>query len=208
MGLFVNDVVEVSFQGTVNGQRCLTTRPYAVTVADPGTTQVQDLQNIASQFAANVAGSASNLYLACCGANYVLGSIRAQKISPDRSAFALVGVGRAGTFGGQCEAQNLAGTIIYRTNSAGRNQIALTHMPGVSNTAFSGGELDPLYSGALDTLALFFRSGQLFPPTSLELLPVIYHRPLVGAGTFDFITSSTAQDGLRTMRRRTVRVGI
>lgn len=209
MPLFVNDVIEVSYAGLTLNQRTLTIRHYAIT--NPGTTASESLavKQIADGFAANVLGSNSNVYLAACGTNFELQEIRAQKISPNRNRFESSPVNRFGTFGELVvTATNVSGVITLQTAKAGRKQIGGIHMPGCPEGAYTGGRPTVAYRNALENIAFTNLNAFTIPASGLVMIPVIYHRVLVGAGTFDPITNTRVQDTLRVMRRRTVGVGI
>lgn len=208
MAAAIGDIMQLSYRGTVAGQRIIMTRFYRCTApSDPGNTYQDDMQGVIIEATKVAAGSISQTYLACLPSSYTLNEVRAQIVKPVR--YVTVGVfqtAKVGTNTGSGNVTNLAGVITFRTGLAGRKQVSNVHIGPVPSDAPSAGVLEAAYRLVLDNLkgALL----NILTPSGFDVgswTPCIWHRKVPGpAISYDYIQSGVVQQTARTMSRRTV----
>lgn len=215
MAIGVNDVVAVTFRGTCFAQRIMFTRTYRCTeIGAPIRTTVEELNAIINSQSALVAAGGNDIidaYLACMSTNYTLNVIRAQVISPVRSAYFDQATAQVGNGAGPSTTANIAGVITARGALAGRQFVSNSHIGPIPTEASAAGLLTNPFKLQMESLAfcmqLAFRTG--IAPAGNEYEPVIFHyrkppRPPLAP---DRIEDTTVQTTTRVMRRRTVGVG-
>lgn len=210
MGLGINDIVMVSFDGRCLNQRVLFTQFLRVAQPTSATiSEVQDLKQITDDMAGGVGAPWMDRFLALKPGNYVLRAIRAQRIYPvPRSVYVETGVNLTGLWEGlDAETVNLAGVLTFKTDFSGRSQVSNKHIGPLPNDAYSLGTLgaslktdmgdfgDTVLSGFVSSVGTNLKSG-------------IYHKDGDGAANkWDSFTSWQIGDTVRVMRRRTVGLG-
>lgn len=210
MALALNDIIEVSFRGTLFGQRILNTLHYVVSVAVGSGTTEDQLLHLASDIQGGL-GSVPGLkshFLDCIAIQYTLDTIRAQRVYPARTVFQEVTSGDVGQYVvADCKTPNIAASIFKRTATPGRMGVGRMQMAGVPDDGFSSGLINPGTIGV--PLAIWAADMKLNFTTSAPVQtygPCLYNP--TGAGLrFSLITSTGVEDTLRTMHRRTLRVG-
>lgn len=202
-------VMEVSFAGSVDGQRVLTTRHYTNRFSIPDSVSIALLmQGFLDSIQEGEVNDLVTSYLAVCATDYLLTQVRVQVVAPTRIRFYQTPKAAAGTFAGLTQATNINGTITFQTQKAGRNQISTIHPPALAEGTYTSG----LLGGAIKT-ALSALGDKLTEPVALPGLlgvwfPVIWHRKVAGIDRVDGIENYTVSDTVRVMRRRTVGLGI
>lgn len=208
MALAVNDVVQVTFVGSLFDQRILNVMHYAVTIA-AGTTSVEgQLALIADAFAASLGGPdiKDKLLDATCP-EYTLLRVRAQRVSPTRSVYRETLVGDIGLLTDTCTASNIAASITKRSNTPGRRGIGRWQLAGMGQSEYASGTLTPTYKTTfLTPLANQFVVTYIDPTDGFNMVPCIYN-PTGTSPFFSRVTAASVQDEVRTMHRRTVRLG-
>lgn len=206
-GLVVGDIVEVSFIGTAFEQLILNILHYRVTVQAPGTTTVQgDLANIALSFAVGGDNDLASLMVPLLSTNYGMDFVKAQAVFPVRYASVQVASVIQGT-GGTGARTNDAGVITKRTQLSGRDQVGSIHLGPLPDDLVNSGQVTNDWLTAANTLgdAMLLVVSPTGGPT---MEPVLWHRTVPASGQYSTrITNTIAQDTVRTMRRRTVRLG-
>lgn len=209
MPLAANDVIELSFRGSLFGQRILNVMHYYV--AAPGTgTPEQQLLALVSDIQAgtgSVAGLKSH-FLDCIAIQYTLDSIRAQRVYPTRTVYQQVLSGDVGQWTtSDCQESNIAASILKRTLTPGRMGLGRMQMAGLATDAALQGMLNPanqavpLAVWAADMLLNYVTSAP-----AVTFSPCLYNP--TGAGLrFSPLVATVVEDTLRVMRRRTLRVG-
>jgi hypothetical protein len=209
MGLAVGDVVAVTFEGRVQAQRTLTT--FMIRRASPvdnNTTVIQDLDEITFHTQPDGGGAdwLETAFLAACSIDFVLDNIVAQQITPTRSVKRVRVSGGPGTNAGGCEVTNICGVLTKRTNFGGRKQVGSVHMPGMPTLGATNGVLTAGQKLLYDNFATALKQAWIVPVSGTSYNNILYHRGLVP--NYDIVTDVFTQDTVRTMRRRTVGVGI
>lgn len=210
MPLGTNDIVHIVYKGSLFNQTVLTNFSYRVTSSTSTGTIAQDQLDIATALA-NAAHDMVTKLRALMTADYSLTDVTCQRILPVRMTIASFATGGlAGTRAGTCDTANVAAVFTRKTAFAGRKQRSTIHLPGVSNADIASGALSAGYIADLTTYALETRDAQTIAASgggNINLQPVIVHRPL-GAANFDDIVDADVNNLCRTMRRRTVGLGI
>lgn len=206
MGLLNNDIVQVQFRGNCFGQQIILNHNYGILGNWPVLTSVaQDLQSIITAVAAGGVQNIEASYLACLPPQYSLTEIRAQRITPIRSAYqsiALAGV--IGTHASPATVANDAACITMRTVNAGRKQVANQHIGPVPDAVSAAGLLVGAYVVILSALGTKLVSAFAPPGSGSVVVPVIVHR---GGPGPDTITNFIVGPQSRVQRRRTVGIG-
>lgn len=209
MALVLNDVIQVSIFGSLFSQRIITNLHYIVNVAAGGSTEDQ-LKQIATDWTGgtgSVPGILTHM-LDCQGVEYNCDFVRAQRIFPTRTIYMQSNANDPGTHADPCTAPNIAASLLKRTATAGRKGVGRVQLAGIPQTAYVDGMITPVFSAAKlnvwcnDLLASYTTSVII-----MTLVPGLYNP--TGTGThFSPLLQVIPEDTVRTMHRRTVRVGI
>lgn len=206
-GLAINDVVQVSFRGTLFGQKMLTILHYSVNVVGTGTVESQ-LQELANALTIDNAGV--NLvtdYLAAIGPSFSLDTIRCQRVDPTRSVYQVSTANLNGTFATDCTTANIAASLLKRTATPGRRGLGRVQLPGVPAAAYTGGNLTNAYlTTELSNLCQDLMAGLTTPVSAVSMQPCIFN-PGAAGSHFSPIVTVTPQETVRVMHRRTLFVG-
>jgi len=207
MAVAVDDIIQISIRGGLFSQRILTVLHYRITVAGSGSTD-DNIQNIATDFAGGAtAQQVMDNYMAAVAAQLVITEVRAQRVYPVRTVYKPVAVSRSGSQANDCTLSDIAMSIAKRTNRPGRHGIGRWQVAGLPFDAYVAGQLTDAYrTGAGSDLA----QAMLVPwttvtGTAISLTPTLYNPDVTPH--FSDLVSASPEDTVRTMHRRTVRVG-
>jgi len=210
MPLGVNDVVHIIYHGTLFSQKVMTNYAYRVSANTSTDTISIDQVSIATFFSNAVNPMVSQLR-GLTTADYSLTDVSCQRILPVRMTIASVATGGlAGLRAGTCDTPNVASVFTRKTTFAGRKQRSTIHLYALPNSEITSGMLDGGYLADLQAYASTTLGTALVPAAGggqITLRPVIVHRPLA-PGNYDDVVDSDVNDRCRTMRRRTVGLGI
>lgn len=203
------NVVLVSFRGSCFNQRIILTHTYVVEgTGDPTVPITNDYAEIAAQLEGGGGVDVETPYRALLPEEYSLETLRVQMISPIRLAFQDTSyLNTPGTNVGDASAANRSVAITFRTQLAGRNQIATKHIGPVPDAAGTNGVVQNAYLQLMDNLAAALLSTFNIPViggATVSLRPCIFHR---ATGSTTPLVGYTNGNTLRVQRRRTVNVG-
>ncbi|HWI70242.1 MAG TPA: hypothetical protein VNS88_18065 [Nitrospiraceae bacterium] len=208
MGLAVNDVLAVSIRGSLFSQRIITVLHYAVNVAATGTVE-DNLLQIATDWTGGTGSRAGILshMLDCQGVEYNCDEVRVQRVYPTRSIYMTHKANDPGAHADPCTTSNIAASLVKRTSTPGRKGVGRVQLAGIPQTAYADGLIDPVYAGLKltpwcnDLISSYSTSGPV-----LTLVPVLYN-PTAAPPRYSLIIQIFPEDTVRTMHRRTLRVG-
>lgn len=204
-GLNINDVIEITYEGILITQTTLSVLHYFVDTPSTDANYLSAMTHLLGNFKAG-AVSPTIAYLAACAQNYEMITLKGQVVYPTRKAYVRINVGLPGLIGTDCTAPNLAGTITKRTSVGTRKGVGSLHMPAIPPSGYSGG----LITGGQRTLYAAVQACLLNPFTdtgeTTVIEPCLWSRS--SPGTVLGLTATALQPQVRTMRRRTVGVGI
>lgn len=207
MSLSVDDVVEVSFRGTLYGQRILTVLHYAVVTTTAGST-IDQLQAIAVSMNAGT-GSQDPVgkMLALQSNDYTCDYIRAQVVSPTRSIYVQAANGNAGLVGDIAATPNIAMSFTKRGFDGGRKSIGRLQLAGVPAINISQGKWDTTgLAGAIGDFIDALKNSFTPAGVAVTITPVIFN-PTAPSPHYQAIWTWTVNDEVRTMHRRTLFLG-
>lgn len=206
MAISVNDVIRVTYFERLFEQRLLTVLHLRCVAAPAaGTTDAVALQNVANRFG-DVAQAPLTSWRPLIAADLVWDEVRAQKVFPTRTVYQKDAIGVAGTHADPCEMPNLAMSIEKRTLHAGRKGVGRIQMGGVPNSVIENGMFTV---GYLNAAQLCWES--ILGDITIAADSSIYRVCLWDGDTVtseDDLFDVQAKDTVRTMHRRTLRVGI
>lgn len=219
-GIAINDVVEYRLSGLLFGQYVENVLHYICTTAGTGSVSVsQDLTDLMAADDGNGVTSVCNTWRLVLPLPLTINALQMQVVQPLRTiakslVMANVVVGRTAA-----TTANLSAVVQKGTDLAGRSQIGSVHIPGLATLDQDDGELTVAYITALANFKNNLILPIVAPGTNLTIKPVIYsppikaqpdHVPPIPARAYrtSLITRAQVLDGVRVMRRRTVRVGI
>lgn len=207
----VGDIFELVARGICFNQEIQLTHHYRLIVV-PADTEVSTITTFIINEARGGAGGNDQLegeYLDLLPADYLLTQWSGQMVYPNRYAKKFQTRDVAGTNAGATETANQSCVITLQSDYSGRDQVSNKHIGPLPQTA--GVQVNGLISAGYKALmfALRVQLSMRFENIggTIQLDPVIYHRTGVG-GHFDNITDGYEQTTVRTMRRRTVGVGV
>lgn len=208
MALALHDIVEVSFRGTLFGQRILNILHYVVNVTASGTTEAQLLRLAQDlvQGTGNPAGLETH-WLDCFGVEYTLDEIRAQRVYPDRTIYQKFAANDVGTHASPMVSSNQATSLEKRTLTVGRKGIGRIQVVGPPQGEFANGVVGAVYlAGPIATLITDLKSSYTTSVGPVTYVPCLYN-PTGAPDKYSVLFDIVPQDTLRTMHRRTVRLG-
>lgn len=206
MGLATGDVVLVTYWANVNAQTVLQTLRHVVTVSDTTTSVQQDLASFAAWFTDPAVGPKPlNKLLLCQSQDLDYNRLTAQRVYPARTTFWNEPFTATGGDMSSCDAQNIAASLTKRSLFPGRKGVGRIQIGGLGQDAYLAGEL----TNAFQTLANAYGASLLgsipFPGTTMRARLCTNG----GINALDSVVfSCDVQETLRTMRRRTVGLGI
>lgn len=205
MAISVGDVIRVVYFQRLFGQRIDSVFHLRCTVAPaPGTTEAQALLNIAIRFS-DPTFPLLMFWAPLVGPSLLFDEVRAQKVWPNRSVYQKFAIGTTGTNADDATTANVAASIEKRTLHPGRKGIGRWQIAGVPATKIISGALAPSYLTSLSGLA-----GALVGDQSITSDSSKYRFCLWNGGAItsdDDMFDPQPKDTVRTMRRRTLRVG-
>lgn len=208
MGQPLGSVLEARFSGTCNGQRTINTLHYRVATAFSSDPLLAEYSAIAFQINTGGTFDLCTPLRACCGSNWTLNYFDLQFIYPIRYVGLRTNVALAGTFGDPCDAQNVSSVIEKYTILAGRKYRGNIHLPGVSALAYINGVMTADYNNDANTLATAIKT-QVAEDSGPGLLnPCIFHRGPNENPKYTDIANAVHLPYIRTMRSRTIGVGV
>lgn len=207
MGQPANSILEVRYNGTVNGQKVVSVLHWVVSTQWSADNLMLEYQNIYDQIKATGTFDITTYYLECCSQDYTLDTIDLQFVWPVRYVSRKFTSGGTGVPAVPCSAQNLSAVIEKYTILAGRKYRGSLHVPAIPDGAYTGGELEAAYVPTLADLAAAIKQ-QIAEDSGPGLLdPVIYHRGPNENPKHTKVANTVVMPYIRTMRRRTVGVG-
>lgn len=206
----VGDIFQFRMLGQVNNQSTISVFNYRVSsvVGAPLPGPIADAINALQILPAGAAGAA----LPCLPSNWSGGGVECQRIYPK----ALRSVVRSdvwapnGTNASVANTSNVSQVITRRTDNSGRDQVSDLHLPAPTATAaIVNGFLSAAQQALLATYAPVLYTSISVLAGAATFDPVIYHKVVAeGQPNYDIVTSFKVQQTVRTMRRRTVGLGI
>lgn len=204
MGLAVNDVVALTYQGTFAGQQIRYTLHWRVSTAGSSTTPELDLLAMATNFSLT-GNTLTGLLQACHVDSFNFDAVSAQRVYPTRTIRMNVLSSFPGVVAETGLPPNVAVVITKRTLTPGRQGLGSLHLAGVSQTWVTDGEVTTITD--YNALAAQMASSATIPAVSMTVEPGLFN-PILAPGHFSRMFDAFLQLTTRTMRRRTVRIGI
>lgn len=203
----VGDIFQCQLVSELYGQTLRTVLHYRVAEAPTAATDRYAFYDvIASKLDTEIAGNAFSRIVAIQSQDVLTRYTQFQVVRPSRLVFKrnlLSGTGAAAETPG---ALNSAGYILKKTSFAGRNAIGSVHVGGIPTTHIAQGKWDVDTQDSLADIATSIRAELFDEGLGYQLIPCL--APHVGALTLPFyVTDAIASVEVRTMRRRTLRVG-
>lgn len=207
--LRINDIVAITIVGSFEQQTYENVLHYkAENPPDPANSYEQELDLLIGSIKNDIGSAVITEYLPLIGANCGIDYIQAQRVYPTRSFYVRVNEAQAGTHANDVMTGNISGVITKQSEKAGRGRSGSFHTFGVPNGVYEKGAFLAAYLTLLDELG---DSLELTQRTFAGLdvwWPGMFN-PTQGAGdNWAGIVNTVAQDTVRVVRRRTVRVGI
>lgn len=208
MALAVNDIIQVSFDGDLLGQRILSVLHYAVQSLGTSTNELANLTDLADTIETGGAGvPIADKYLDAAAQNYTLQRIRTQRVSPARTIYVEAVRADTGTIATDADLSNVAASLFKRTGTPGRMGIGRLQFAPIPKTKLVHGVLDSTYKTTeLKDLADSMVLGITGAAFGTVYVPCLYN-PTAAGLKFSQLFEVIVEDTTRTMHRRTLRVG-
>jgi len=205
MGRPLGSIIQATIKYVCNSQVCLNVLHYEVqNVSSHDSAQDEQLAFL-SRF--NAVSDVIAKLKDCLSQEATIVEAWAQFIRPTRYAKSVLELDAIGGVVSDCHAQNLAATIVKRTEFGGDWAHGSLHLGGVPNNGYSGGLLEPAYKDLVEVLAAQLLEDVASPTGGGIYAPVLLHPPAAHGGS-TLLSGSEVMDELRVMRRRTVGLGI
>lgn len=210
--LEAGDIIEVSFDQVLFGQRVLNIRHYVCDNLPVDNSAHDMFDALLTALAAPTKVIES--FLACASSQLSLEHVVFQRIKPSRYARYTRTVGTAGDYDEDCFTANTAYEVALRTDKATvrtggvkKGQVGRWQGAGVPRTEISEGILSPAYQVKMNALGAALKE-VLVDANAVEWTPVLFHRgKTLPADLTDVITDYVSNTKVRTQRTRTVGKG-
>lgn len=207
MGLLLNDIIHTIYHARFEGQQIRYSLHWRCTTNGSGSTPEVDLAML-SQFMVNDAQLPLFAKMIDCHvADFHFLGCACTRVFPTKTTVMASEVDILGSVVEQGFPPNVSVVITKRTHMPGRRGRGSIHLSGVPIPWINNGELVEATKPAYTALAAELNTAVTVSSVSLGLEPVLYHGPTTvpqHSRIFDARVETTS----RTMRRRTVRVGI
>jgi hypothetical protein len=202
----VGNILRVSIFQILNSQRLLTVLHFRVSVAPGSGTYMSQMKEVSDLVAGNIEGELGQLggWSALVSQQLRFDKVRCQRVFGTRDIYMETLMNKTGNNIEDAVAPNLACSIEKRTTTFGPSGIGRVQMGGIPKTVTSNGVLDStwriLVKDVWDDLTTEWALGGTF-----KIRPVIV--PAEGPMLPNDIVDVVVQDTIRTMHRRTLRLG-
>lgn len=205
MSLSVDDVLILTFSGTLFEQRIMTVLRMVVVAGDPGPTNQDQLEAILTFFNDPVGGGKPFNELLDCQTNQVMYSeARIQRIYPFRTVYYPQPCTGVGTGAGNAASANIAAVVRKRSNKIGRTGIGSVHVAGIAEVSMTSGLIEPGLVTELSEFGATLKDQYTMPASTLAVRFCTAN----GLNADEtIVTATSVDDRVKTMRRRTLRVG-
>lgn len=205
MPIAVNDVVRLVYFNRLYSQRLLTVLHLrCVTAPAGGIATEQALLNIANKYGAG-ADPLLTAWKSVVSQDFIFDEVRAQKVFPQRSIYAKAAIGDNGGDTEKALTANVAISIEKRSITANRHGIGRVQMAGCPGDVLEDGVWNSTYVGQVQTAWENLLGLQSVPADSSVYAFCLWDGNAVTSD--DDLFDVQAKDTIRTMHRRTVRVG-
>lgn len=203
----VGDIVQVTFRQELMSQVVLNVLHYKVISGTSVATDVGDNASLAQHIAATKVNPGwIFMWSGAMTANWYMRAVRVQKIEPTRSQYVEETVNLSGAVVGDAHFSNVAITITKKGQSGTRRGIGAMHLSGFMAEDFTLGQLNGSPVNWWNTNGHFWKDNITVAVNNITYQPVLYNRG--GVPNHQIISQWQQQPTARTMRRRTVGLGI
>lgn len=209
MGQPLLSILECRVRGNANGQEMLSVFHYRVSAVSTLAASGPEENEFINQFASGGTLNLQDVLLDCQSSSYLCTGIDAQFVDPTRLVSISQTFASPGSVASPVGAQNVSAVVTRRTVLAGRSQVSTLHIPGIATTSYALGKVTAGMLASMNILATRMTTQLVALVGGGIYTPVIWHRkkfPLVGSS--DIVNSTLVQETIRTMRRRTIGIGI
>lgn len=210
MSLQVGDILLMNCVGQLLDQTIINTSHYVCNTAGPSGPTDEQVLHLANVVGNGLGGNVfKDKLLAAVTPEYTLQQVTAQRIWPTRTYMQTYEVGAPGTMApGVCTSANYAVSITRRSDSATRDGQGRWQLAGAPASRMNAGLWNLLYrEGEVLDFANQLKTnvnGTTFPITWVPCLYTPGNLP----SRYRIIVAVNVHDTIRTMHRRTLRVGI
>lgn len=207
MGLQINDLVQVTYNATFEGQQIRYVLHYRCMTNGNGSIPEVDLNTMSSFFVDQAACPLFAAMLDCHVADFHFTGAACTRVWPVKTTTMMNPVDIVGEVIDTGMPPNVSVVITKRTLQQGRRGRGSLHLSGVPIPWTLNGEIVVASAGPWNALAEQLYSVLTPSPPSLNIEPVLYHPTLI-TNPWSKLFNARLETTTRTMRRRTVRVGI
>lgn len=208
MAVGVNSILEVTIKTSFANQRFMNVLHWVTTVAPTVNGEIASQDQLLTILTTGGAKDVVTPMRNTMSSEISIDGLTTQYIFPVRIRRSEINPAVVGALAGNCKTGNIAGVIGKGSDLAGKANTGSIHVPGIPTDDYTGGNISVLRQGTLATFADACRAELVEPAGGLgRWSAIIYHR--TGApGSYALWTARRVFPTLRTMRRRTVGVGI
>jgi len=204
MGLAVNDVVQLTYQGIYANQQIRYVTHWRVSTAGSSTTAELDLDAMAANFSLPT-NTVTGLLQGCHVEDFQFTAVSAQRVWPLRTVRMNVLSSFPGSIIEPGLPPNTAVVLTKRTLTPGRQGLGSIHLTGVPVSAVQNGVV--ISPTPYTNLAASMAASRSIPAVTMTVEPGLWN-PTFPPNFFSRMFDAFLQTTVRTMRRRTVQLGI
>lgn len=205
MGLVTGDVIALTYNGEYANQQIRNVLHYRAANNGTSATPEGDLLAICQDFADPLTNPITAALQNCCVTDMAWTGVTAQRVFPTRTIMMTQNNSWPGGVAGTGLPPNTAAVVTKRTNTPGRRGVGSVHITAIDQNLVTNGVINDLTT--FDAFATALLAARTVAAITLTLDPGLYNPGLLPFH-FTRLFDTIAQDTIRVMRRRTVRVGI
>lgn len=206
--LVVGDIVQMTIESDVLGQRCLNVLHYRARVGLPALEYQEAMDLLNQAVRGSTTSSIMEKMLPLMGENTKVVGFTSQRVYPTRDIPVRLPNSDEGTAPTVCNASNLAFVITKQSEAAGRGRNGSFHLAGVTDQHFALGNVTLDGQTALEELADRLRDKQVTEGGEFVFEPGLYKANSSLLENWKYLVGTTVQTTVRVLRRRTVGLGI
>ena len=206
MGLAIGDILSIQLHGRILNQKTISTFFYKVISASTEQNDAVALKAVGDSFTVGILSPGLS-FIQAAPQNWTAVETRVQRVYPALSQYVIDTVGLPGTVGSDAEAPNIMATITRRGAAGGRRNIGALHSAPLPSDGFADGLITNTHKTRLETVATRMLNDFTVTLETTQLTPILWSRAIPSDGQRR-VSSTIVQNEVRTMRRRTLGLGI
>lgn len=206
MGLQVDDVINITYKGSLFGQTIMCVLRAVITSAESSNTVHQDLDNILQTIKANSITTPIGRMVVCQGGDVTWTKATVQRIYPVRTTYVSEVINITGSAEGTCDTANVAAVLTKQSLYVGKRGRGSVHIAGLVTADYAEGLIETTLAEPMAEFGTVLIGEKTTTPASNCKWKYCTSGGAIASSTT--LSGFVVQPEVRIMRRRTVGRGI